>query len=529
MRVVPLENEAVNECWIADRDRFSYEAVNRDDRLTTPMVKQGGQWRSVDWNTALDVVARGLRQIVDEHGASAIGALGSAHATVEELHLLARLARGLGSENIDHRLRHSDFGNRGAAGTARWLGMPITALSQLSSVLLVGSFLRKDHPLFAQRIRQAARRGAVVASLNATHDDWALTVTTRITAAPSAWVEALAGIAAAIGPGAPVAGVVTAEAQAVAEALESGEHKAVLLGNTAAQHPQAGTLLALAQWIGARTGAAVGCFGEAANSVGAQLVGAMPGPGGLDAGAMLAGGALQAALLLDVEPALDAANPAAAAAALGAAQMVVALTPFRSAGESVADVMLPITPFTETSGTFVNAEGRVQGFHGVVKPQGESRPAWKVLRVLGNLLGVAGFDFETSEDVRKQALGDEAAIASRLSNAAAVTAAAASAGGLERVADVPIYCTDPLVRRAPALQATADAAAPVVGLSAATWERLGLGEGPARVRVSQGSASVVLPARLDAALATHAVRVAAGHPSTSGLGAMFGPIAVEKA
>ncbi len=533
MRVVPLENEDVNECWIADRDRFSYEALNGDDRLTTPMLKQGGQWKAVDWTTALEYVARGLTQIKVDHGAAAIGALGSAHATIEELHLLAKLVRGLGSENIDHRSRHADFGNAAPAGKARWLGTSIASLSTLQRVLVVGSFLRKDHPLFAQRIRQAARKGAKVHAVHALNDEWLMPMAASLVAGPSGWAQALADIANAIGAAqgttAPLPGTATDAAKAIAASLLSGERKAVLLGNAAAQHPQASTLLALAQWIAQQTGASVGYLGEAANSVGAQLVGALPGPGGLNAGQMLGAPKLKACLLLHTEPTLDAADAAAATAAIAAAEMVVALTPFRSAAADVADVMLPVAPFSETSGSFVNAEGRVQGFHGVVKPLGETRPAWKVLRVLGNMLDIAGFDFETSEDVRAQALGDAAGIAARLDNtttAAATSAAAAVA--LERIADVPIYATDSLVRRATSLQLTADARAPAVWLPSALWQQLGLAGG-ARVTVRQGHASVVLPARLDATLAPTAVRVPAGHPDTAALGAMFGAVTVERA
>ncbi len=533
MRVVPLENEDVNECWIADRDRFSYEAVNSGERLTTPMLKQGGQWKAVDWTTALEYVARALTQIKVDHGAAAIGALGSAHATVEELHLLAKLVRGLGSENIDHRSRHADFANVAPTAKARWLGLPIAALSNLQRVLVVGSFLRKDHPLFAARIRHAARKGAQVHSLHALADDWLMPMGTQLIAAPSAWLQSLVDIATAIGAAkgisAPMAGNATVEAKVIADSLLSGERKAVLLGNAAAQHPQAGALLSLANWIAAQTGAAVGYLTEAANTVGAQLVGAQPGAGGLNAGQMLGSAQLKAVLLLDVEPAFDAADPSAALAALQGAETVVALSAFKSAALDVADVLLPIAPFTETSGTFVNAEGRVQSFHGVVKPAGEARPAWKVLRVLGNMLGLAGFDFETSEDVRAQALGDATAIAARLDNgsSAAPTAGSASAG-LQRIADVPIYCADSLVRRAPALQATADARAPQASLPAALWSQLGLAAGD-RVRVVQGAASAVLPARLDATLADNTVRVPAGHADTATLGAAFGAITVEKA
>ena len=533
MRVVPLENEDVNECWIADRDRFSYEAVNSPQRLTTPMIKQGGDWREVDWTTALQYVATGLAQIKADHGAASIGALASTHSTIEELHLLAKLVRGLGSDNIDHRVRQSDFaGNRHGV---RWLGTSIASLSTLQRVLVIGSFLRKDHPLFAQRLRQAARRGARIHSLHAVHDDWLMPVATAMTEAPSGWVLALAEIAAAVAvtkqiapPVALGAGVEpSAQAQAIAASLLTGERKAILLGNAAIAHPAASSLMALAQWIGAHTGASVGDLTADANTVGAQLVGAQPAAAGLNAAQMFGGG-LKACVLLNIEPDRDAANPAAAVAAMQGAEMVVALTSFKDAALDCADVLLPIAPFTETSGTYVNAEGRVQSFHGVVKPLGETRPAWKVLRVLGNMLGVPGFDFETSEGVRAEALGDVATVLARLSNDIdAPINLSARAGTLERIADVPIYETDSLVRRAASLQLTADARAPVAGIPSALWAQLGLREGDT-VRVSQGTASADLPARLDATLAANTVRVASGTVHTRTLGAMFGAITVTR-
>ncbi|MFN3415743.1 MAG: NADH-quinone oxidoreductase subunit NuoG [Caldimonas sp.] len=531
MRVVPLENEEVNECWIADRDRFSYEALHGDDRLSTPMIKQGGQWREVDWQTALEYVANGLKQIRQEHGAQAIGALGSPHATAEELYLLGQFMRSLGSENIDHRLRHADF-TAPPSGRARWLGRSIASLSHLDAAFVVGSFLRKDHPLLAQRLRQAARRGGRIHSLHALHDDWLIPMAQGLTAAPSAWVQALASVAAAVaaerGIAAPVEVTFDEAAAAIGRSLLSGEHKAVLLGNAAVQHPQASQLLALANWIAAHTGATSGVLGEAANSVGAQLVGAMPGPGGLDVAGMLAR-PLKAYVLLHVEPSLDLADPLRAARALQSAEMVVALTPFKSAAQAHADVMLPIAPFTETAGTFVNAEGRAQSFYGVVKPLGETRPAWKVLRVLGTMLELSGFGFETAEDVRAQALGDVAGLAARLSNEVQVAVHQAPVStGLERIADVPIYSSDMLVRRAASLQRTRDAQAPVVSVSEATWVGLGLKEGD-RVRVQVGDGMATLPVRCDTGLAANVVRVAAGHADTAELGPMFAAVELSKA
>ncbi|MDO9234953.1 MAG: NADH-quinone oxidoreductase subunit NuoG [Aquabacterium sp.] len=530
LRVVPLENEDVNECWIADRDRFSYEALHSADRLTKPMLKQGGQWREVDWTTALEYVANGLKGVKAEHGAAAMGALATEHSTVEELFLLAQLMRGLGSDNIDTRLRQSDF-TTGVG--ARWLGLPIAALSTLDRVLVVGAFLRKDHPLFATRLRHAVKCGAQVSAIGAVNDDWLLPLAQRVTVAPSAWSQSLADIATAVakqaGIEAPCAGTATDQASNIAASLLSGQNKAILLGNAAVQHPDASTLQALAQWIAEQTGAQVGFLGESANSVGAQLVHAQPQQGGLNAGQMLSGKGLKAVVLLGVEPEFDAANPAAAMAAVQGAEMVVSLSSFKSTASEYADVLLPIAPFSETSGTFVNAEGRPQSFHGVVKPSGDARPAWKVLRVLGTMLGLPSFEFETSEEVKARALGDLAALPAKLSNATlAAIKVTATNGGLERLADVPIYSADALVRRSPALQATADAKAPVASLPQALWFELGLAEG-AQVKVSQDGCAVTLAAVLDASLPANVVRVPAGHSATATLGASFGAIRVEKA
>ena len=462
MRVVPLENEAVNECWIADRDRFSYEALNSDERLTQPMLKQGGEWKTVDWQTALEYVANGLRQVKAEHGAGAIGLLASPHSSVEELFLAGALVRGLGSQNIDSRLRHSAFDNALSGGKARWLGRSVASLSTLQGALVVGSSLRKDHPLFAQRIRQAVRHGARLFRISDRDEDWAMPLAGSVQADARVWVSALAGVAAAVaaetGAQTPVAGEVNEANRAIARALLAGEHKAILLGNAAAHHEKASSLLSVANWIGQQTGATVGYLTEAANTVGAQLVGALPGPGGLSASAML-GGALKAAILLNTEPAHDSA---AGAGGLQGAGMVVTLSAFK-ANMDISDVLLPIAPFTETSGSFVNAEGRLQGFHAVVRPLGETRPGWKVLRVLGNLLGLPGFDAESSQVVLASALPGVASgqlvDAARLSNADAGVGPAGAdlTPARARPCVAPIYQLDGLVRRAPALQQTRDA------------------------------------------------------------------------
>lgn len=462
MRVVPLENEDVNECWIADRDRFSYEALNGPERLTQPMLKQGGQWQQVDWQTALEYVANGLKQIKADHGARSIGTLVSPHSTLEELQLAKMLTQALGSNNIDHRLRNAEFG---AAGGIRWLGTSIASLSQLQRVLVVGSNLRKDHPLFAQRIRQSVRKGGALNAITspellADADAWAIPLANAVRMPADQWVDALVELAGAIaestGAVAPLAlgDAPSDAAKSLAASLLGGERKAILLGNAAAHHPRASSLLALANWIGGQTGASVGYLTEAANTVGAQLVGACPKDGALNAGQMLAGG-LKAALLLNTEPVFDSAAGESAIEGLAHAQMVVTLSPFK-ANLEFSDVLLPIAPFTETPGSFVNAEGRVQSFHAVVKPQGEARPAWKVLRVLANLLGLPGFAFESTADVLAELGSPTQVAADKLSNA---TVAGIDTSAAPQPAPVvaSIYQLDSIVRRAPSLQLTADA------------------------------------------------------------------------
>jgi NADH-quinone oxidoreductase subunit G len=455
MRVVPLENEEVNECWIADRDRFSYEALNGEERLTQPMLKQGGQWKEVDWQTALEYVANGLKNIQRDHGASSIGALVSPNSTVEEAYLAGNLLRALGSDNIDARLRRAEFM---VGEGVQWLGTSIASLSTLQRVLVVGSNLRKDHPLFAQRIRQAARQGAQVhaivsAKQLAKADAWAMPLSTAVVSEASDWALALADVAAAIavekGVTAPVAGEASEQGKAIAKSLLGGERKAVLLGNGAAHHANASSLLALANWIGEQTGASVGYLTEAANTVGVQWAKAQPQSGGKNAAQML-DGSLKAAILLNTEPEFDTAAGAAAVAALDKAEMIVTLSPFK-ANMAFSDVLLPIAPFTETSGSFVNAEGRLQSFHAVVKPRGETRPAWKVLRVLGNLLDVPGFNFETSQEVLAKATAQPL----QLSNA--IRADVRLGGSVSEPVVAAIYQLDGIVRRAASLQQTADA------------------------------------------------------------------------
>jgi NADH-quinone oxidoreductase subunit G len=477
MRVLPLENEAINECWLSDKDRFSYEGLNSEQRLTRPMVKKNGRWQETDWQSALEFSIQGLNDF---------GVLASPHATLEELYLAGKL-----TAPADFRLRHSDFSGDGKRAGIPWLGMPIADLAKLDRVLVVGSFLRKDHPLIAQRLRQAAKRGTQIHALHSVDDDWLMKITGRKIVAPSEILNALSSFS---------------------EVLKSGKNAAILLGNFAQQHPQAAAIHAAAQAMGTGLNIRVGFLGEAANSVGGYVAG-LPAHGGLPAAL-----GKKALLMLNIDPGLDCATP------VPAGKFIVNLTSFKS---DIGDVLLPIAPFTETSGTFVNTEGRAQGFHAAVRPLGEARPAWKVLRVLGTMLGLPGFEFETSEQVRDACLGGRD-ISKLLSNdISEVKADQKTVQGIQRIADVPIYFADPLARRSPPLQKTRDARAPKAWLNAKLLGQLKLTSGE-KIKITQEKGEAVLATALDDKLPDGCVRVAAGHPSTAGLGAMFGMVTLER-
>lgn len=534
MRVVPFEDEAINECWISDRDRFSYEGLNSEDRLAAPMIKgTDGKWQEASWADALAAVAQGLSRVRDSFGAGQIGALASEYATTEEYALLGRLVRALGSENIDFRLRQTDPAFDAALTGAPWLGMPIAELDNLDRVLVVGSFLRKDHPLMAQRLRQAAKRGTQILMVDSAADDPLMPVAGRVTVAPSELPRALAEVAVALAQAkqaavpAEFASVTPGEnAKIIAASLASGSNTAVLMGNLAVASAQASTLAANGRAVADLAGGKFGFLTSGGNTVGGYLAGALPGKGGKNAAAMLAE-PLKAYVVLHAEPLLDADNGQQAIAALRGAQFAVALTPYRSAAAEWADVMLPVAPFTETSGTFVNAQGLAQSFKGTVAPFGQTRPAWKVLRVLGNVLHLAGFDDETSESVRDAALAG--GVEGRLSNDIKAPLGLGQAlTGLERVADVPIYRSDAMVRRSEPLQAAPASKKPAARMNGNTLTSLGLTAG-VKVRVTGGQGAVELETVQDDAVADRAVRIAAAFENTAALGGAFGQLSVERA
>jgi NADH-quinone oxidoreductase subunit G len=525
MRVVPKENEDCNQTWISDRDRFSYSGIYSADRVTRPLVRDNGSLREADWDEALQVAAKALQ----DTAADRLGMLVSPNSTLEEMYLGGRLMRGLGSANIDHCLRQSDFRDDHADPALPWLGQRFAQIAGNDATLLVGSWLRKDQPLLNHRVRQSWLEGGAVLAVNPVAYDFNYELDVDVVCSPAEMVGELAGIAAALG--APTEGVaVTADKahQAAADTLKNAGQGSILLGTAAMMHPDFALLRRLAANIADAAGLSWGTVGFGANDTGAWLAGAVPRDGGANAAAMLGGGACDTLVLLGIEPEADTADPAQTAQALADAR-VIAITPYLTPLlQATADVVLPVGTFAETSGTFVNLQGDVQSFAGAVPPLGESRPAWKVLRVLGNLTDVDGFDYLDSLEVREQVL---AAHAERqpdntLGKGEAPTPTMGT-DGIQRIGGVPIYASDAIVRRSPALQQTPDTWGDKLRLNAATAGALALGQGE-RVRVTQGAGSAEVTVTIDDGVPNNCVWLPGAVAAAGSLGCSFGEVGVEK-
>jgi NADH-quinone oxidoreductase subunit G len=544
MRVVPRENEAVNEVWISDRDRFSYEGLYHDERLLDPMIKRDGEWRVVDWETALACAVEGLKSVRSRQGPGQIGGLFSASATAEELYLGQKLLRGVGCANIDHRLRETDFRDQADAPLFPWLGLTIAAMERLEAVLLVGAHPRKDYPIINHRLRKATLAGADVMVLGPPAQGHNYRVAEQIDAGPLDIQDALAGIAAACGSqdggAAALSGLVAGEAQRrIAERLGNAQRAAVLVGPLANTHPQASRLRALAAYVAQSCGASYGNLSDGANGAGAWLAGVLPhrDPGGKSAAAAglsvteMLGANLSAYLTLGIEPELDCADGGQALSALRGAECVVNLTAYRTdTMMEYANVLLPTALFAETSGTFVNAEGVWQSMSGAVTPPGEARPAWKVLRVLGNLFELDGFDYQDSTAV----LGELRERVPRVAPSAPephpleLEASLAETESVFRIGTVPMYAGDPLVRRAPALQRTAQGSFRGVHINSALARNLGLRDGES-ASVRQNGTAMRFAVVVDEKIPDGCAGLAAGITETAGLGPSFGLMEIEKA
>jgi NADH-quinone oxidoreductase subunit G len=534
MRVVPRENEAINEVWLSDRDRFSYQALTSEDRLRVPMVKEAGVWRETDWEQALQRAAEGLKAV----SADQVGVLASPSATLEEHYLLARIGEALGWNHRDHRLRQQDFTGQEGAPLFPTLWQGLEDLEHLDAVLLVGSNPRLDQPLLGHRIRKAAQRGGKVLLVNPVDYAFTFKPAFKSIVQPSRMVQELAAIAKCMGASVPDrlkslvekadCGVVQ---QGMANALREGQRVAVLLGPGAIHHPAFSVLRTLGQALSAQANGILGQMTEGANSAGAWLAGMVPhrlpaggekNAPGLDARAMLEQ-PRKAYVLLGVEPELDCGDGALARSALEAAERVVNLTSFVTDEiRNYADVLLPIAAYTETSGTYVNATGAWQSFPGAVPPPGEARPGWKVLRVLGNLLGLEDFEYLSSDEVRDE-LRERLAGAQSAGVYAAGPVAELKPAVLERVGDPAMYGLDALVRRAPALQQAPGGGRAQVRVCTEQLSALGLTQAT-RVQVAQGDAQTVLELVPDERVPMGAAWIPAGLPGSEVLGALYGPI-----
>ena len=520
VRCVPRDNESVNECWISDCDRFSYQGINSVERLTKPMLKRDGHWYEVSWQQALEASANILR----EADTARVGALANATSTVEELYLFQRLMRGLNVRNIDHRLRQTDFSDQQSAPVCPYLGMDVAAVEQQQAVLLIGSNIRQEQPMLNYRLRKAAVAGATIMAVNPRAFAFNYPVTQQAVA-PNAMVATLQAMLAD-------------PSNSMMQTLQQSEKAAVFLGNIAVQHPAFATLRALAYEIAQRTGATFGYLAESTNTVGAWLAGVVPHrlsagrelkQAGITVAEMLAGG-IRTFVLLNAELA-DFADPQQAQQALKAADNVIAITPFvDNAVREYATVLLPGSTFAETSGTFCNAEERWQAFKGVIEPQGEARPTWKILRVLGNTLGVQEFDWigteEIASELRLELHGAELRNTRYQATAADTAVVALAEGEFQRIGDVQMYRVDALVRRASALQAMIPAVA--VSLHPADAEKLAVVNGD-NVNVQQGNATVTVAVQLDAGIPQGCAGLQAGLAVSNELGAAFGSLRITKA
>ncbi|KQZ74698.1 NADH dehydrogenase [Rhodanobacter sp. Root561] len=519
LRTVPRDNEAVNECWLSDRDRYSHQGMYADDRIGKPEIKRNGQWQVVGWEEALEFAGEALKKAPG----SELGMLVHPASSNEEGDLLMRLARGLGSAHVDHRLRQLDFADN---AVARPFGLPVAEVGQVRAALLVGSDLRHEMPLLNHRIHQATKKGARIYAINPARFDFNYKLAGEAIVAPSAMVDALMTLArAAVAAGASAPAALADAIAAVAgddagndtiAALKSGP-AVVILGEAAVTHPQASWLRAIARFIADATGAGYDELPVGANAVGLAQLGVVPGNGGLDAQAMLAQ-PRKSYVLYGVEPPHDFADGAAALNALRAAEQVVAFSAYASpALREVADVILPIALLPESEATLVNVDGLAQGVAAGAKAPGEARPGWKVLRALGGALQLAGFEFDDLAGLRE-------GIAGRAVSGRQGLAARATTGGLSRLATWPIYRMDAVLRRATALNAHPLNRAPAARMNAAEATRQGLAAGDT-VRVAEAS----LPLVIDAAVPDGAVWIEAAHDLTATLPPYGASITLSKA
>jgi NADH-quinone oxidoreductase subunit G len=542
MRAVPRECDAINETWASDRDRYSVHGLYDASRVYQPRMKKNGQWVDVDWERALLEIADRTRCIVDTQGADQVAALASASATTEALYLLQKMIRALGSSNVDHRLTQQDFSDQAAFPAFPGFKTPIADIDTLDAVLLVGTNLRFEAPLVANRLQKAAVDGARVMAINAADHPFVFTLQEKITVSPAAFVDALGQVAKVLldeqGESLDaLSSVMPSEAaRAMAYQLKNAKAPALFLGADAWRHPDAAQLRVLAQSIARLTGAAVNLLTPGANSAGAWLAGAVPhrGPAGAPvdnpghtAAALLSTHPVRAYFLWDVEPENDTAYPAQALAALQQAGLVVCISRFASeAMADYADFILPLAAFTKTPGSFVNVQGTWQSFSAVSPPYHDAKPGWKILRVLATFLELEGFSYRTVHEVHDELKRQVEAMPKRDVPDHALVPVVCDAA-LMRYAPWPIYRVDALVRRSEPLQQVGLQAVPAIVVNTALSVRLGFRAGEL-IQATQGQTRVTLPLAIDDRLADNTVMIQSGLAETEGFGQAEAPITLER-
>ena len=471
IRVVPQENPEINETWLSDRDRFSYEAMYSEERLKKAMRKQNGEWRSVAWSEALHSIAQTLRAYEPED----IGVLISPNQSNEEIYLMQKLARALNVNNIDHRVHQIDFSDQDNDPLIPWLGQSITQLEQQDVIVIIGSDLRNEQPLLTHRIRKAVKRGAKVIVINPQKYEFHMPVTMHEVVQIQKWMPVLISLCAAIHtdskhkPPSELTSLlndaeITEQAKQIAQLLHQHENTTVLVGNIMQQHFDYAGMRAIAYWLAKLSDSKFGNVALASNAVGASLLGALPHRGvmgekvsepGLNWLEMVKS-PRKVYVLMGLEPEWDCAMPAATLNALSQAEAVISLTSFASEhAQEYCDWMLPVTCYAEAEGSKVNIEGRWQGFSKVVNADADVKDGWKILRKLANELELDGFDYFTLDEVRKELgeqVGAEVTFSNDLQSMPEIKITRFDDDDMLRIGAVPIYSIDALVRRAPSLQ-----------------------------------------------------------------------------
>ena len=548
MRVVPKENAAINQTWISDRDRFSYEGMYSQDRLKHVMRKVNDTWQTVRWSDALQYLAKLLKEYESEE----VGILVSPNQSNEEIYLLQKLARALGISNIDHRVERVDFADQDNDPLFPWLGLNINDLEQQEVVIVIGSDLRSEQPMIMHRLRKAAMHGSKVVFINPHKFEYFAKLAAELVVRPqdllSVLTKMLASIDAEFKQPEWLEGLNSNEEVDLANylsgideiisLLRSEGNTCLLLGSLIDQHEEYSALRAVAQHIAEMTNSSFGYLPIASNAVGASLLGALPhravmgeevSEPGLNYMEMLHS-PRKLFILFGLEPSWDCALPAQCKRALEQAEHVVALTSFRSEDlEPCCDWMLPISCYAEAEGTKINIEGRWQYQAKLVEANDDVKDAWKVLRMLATELGLANFEYNDLHEVKNEItshIDSEVEFSNALSSEPKINPHADNRQALYRVSSKPIYSIDSLVRRAPSLQAAQDNADAVLRINQHDIDKYGL-HVDGWVRVTQGEDKSILKCVMDNNLLPGTAYIANGLVRSEKLGAAFGSIKVK--